>query len=64
MTRWGGPIRPRLVAAEAVVQVFGLIFDLGNTETNDLLVTVSDWFTKGFDTADLKEAQQLLDELS
>jgi predicted ATPase len=29
-----------------------------------LLVEVYGWFTKGFDTADLQEAQALLDELS
>jgi class 3 adenylate cyclase/predicted ATPase len=30
----------------------------------DLLVPVYGWFTEGFDTADLQDAQQLLDELS
>jgi predicted ATPase len=30
----------------------------------DLLAPVYDWFTEGFDTADLREAKQLLDELS
>ena len=29
-----------------------------------LLAHVHDWFTEGFDTADLKEAKALLDELS
>ncbi len=29
-----------------------------------LLAPVHDWFTEGFDTADLKEAKALLDELS
>ena len=29
-----------------------------------LLAPVYDWFTEGFDTADLKEAKALLDELS
>ncbi len=33
------------------------------TKTRDLLVPVYDWFTEGFDTADLKEAKTLLDEL-
>jgi predicted ATPase len=33
-------------------------------EARDLLAPVYDWFTKGFDTADLKEAKALLDELS
>jgi predicted ATPase len=34
------------------------------TEARDLLVPVYGWFTEGFDTADLKEAKGLLDELT
>jgi predicted ATPase len=30
----------------------------------DLLLPVYGWFTEGFDTADLKEAKALLDELA
>jgi predicted ATPase len=33
-------------------------------EAHDLLAPVYHWFTEGFDTADLKEAKALLDELS
>jgi tetratricopeptide (TPR) repeat protein len=33
-------------------------------EARDLLVSVYGWFTEGFDTADLKEAKTLLDELA
>ena len=33
-------------------------------EARDLLAPVYGWFTEGFDTADLKEAQALLDELT
>ncbi len=33
------------------------------TEASDLLAPVYGWFTEGFDTADLKEAKALLDEL-
>ncbi|WP_089935436.1 response regulator [Candidatus Entotheonella palauensis] len=33
-------------------------------EAHDLLAPVYNWFTEGFDTADLIEAQQLVDELS
>ena len=33
------------------------------TEARDLLAPVYGWFTEGFDTADLKEAKSLLDEL-
>ena len=32
-------------------------------EAHDLLAPVYGWFTEGFDTADLKEAKALLDEL-
>ncbi len=32
-------------------------------EARDLLALVYVWFTEGFDTADLKEAKTLLDEL-
>jgi predicted ATPase len=32
-------------------------------EAQDLLAPVYGWFTEGFDTADLKEANALLDEL-
>jgi predicted ATPase len=33
-------------------------------EARDLLASVYGWFTEGFDTADLKEATALLDELN
>jgi predicted ATPase len=32
-------------------------------EAYDLLASVYNWFTEGFDTADLKDAKALLDEL-
>jgi class 3 adenylate cyclase/tetratricopeptide (TPR) repeat protein len=34
------------------------------TEARELLAPVYDWFTEGFDTADLKEAKALLDKLA
>ena len=34
------------------------------TKARDVLAPVYGWFTEGFDTADLKEASTLLDELS
>ena len=34
------------------------------TEARDLLAPIYDWFTEGFETADLKEAQALLETLS
>ena len=33
-------------------------------EAHELLAPVYGWFTEGFDTADLKEAKGLLDELT
>ena len=33
-------------------------------EARDLLAPIYNWFTEGFDTADLKEAKALLNELS
>jgi predicted ATPase len=33
-------------------------------EARDLLAPIYGWFTEGFDTADLKEAKALLDELA
>jgi predicted ATPase len=39
--------------------------DHGNRhQARDLLAPVYGWFTEGFDTADLKEAKALLDELA
>jgi len=32
-------------------------------EAHDLLAAAYDWFTEGFDTADLKDAKALLEEL-
>ncbi len=37
--------------------------ELGVLASRDLLAPVYGWFTEGFDTADLKEAKALLDEL-
>jgi hypothetical protein len=33
-------------------------------EARQVLADIYDWFTEGFDTADLKDAKVLLDELS
>ncbi len=33
-------------------------------EAHQMLVEIYNWFTEGFDTADLKEAKMLLDELA
>jgi predicted ATPase len=34
------------------------------TDAHDLVAPVYSWFTEGFDTADLKEAKALLDQLA
>ena len=34
------------------------------SEARELLAPVYNWFTEGFDTADLKDAKTLLDKLS
>jgi hypothetical protein len=33
-------------------------------EAHSMLAEIYNWFTEGFDTADLKEAKALLDELT
>jgi predicted ATPase len=33
-------------------------------EAHAMLAEIYDWFTEGFDTADLKDAKALLDELA
>jgi predicted ATPase len=49
----------------AATSLSGLWRDQGKRkEARDLLTPVYDWFTEGFDTADLKEAKALLDELT
>jgi predicted ATPase len=41
-----------------------LWLDQGERDTaRELLATVDDWFTEGFDTRDLQEAKALLDKL-
>ncbi len=34
-----------------------------SNEAHDLLAPIYNWFTEGFDTADLKEAKALIEEL-
>ena len=34
------------------------------SEAHDLLAAIHGWFTEGFDTADLKDAKALLDQLA
>jgi predicted ATPase len=54
----------KLWELRAVVSLARLRRDQGrHVEARDLLAPVYGWFTEGFDTADLKEAKALLDEL-
>jgi len=49
---------------QAATKLANLWRDRGRRdEARDLLAQVYGWFTEGFDTADLKEAKALLDEL-
>jgi hypothetical protein len=49
----------------ATVTLARLLKRLGKTEeARAILAEIYGWFTEGFDTADLKEAKVLLDELS
>ena len=42
-----------------------LLRDTGRRdEAHSLLAEIYNWFTEGFDTADLKDAKALLDELA
>ena len=54
----------RSLELRAAIGLARLWQDQGKTdEARELLAPVYDWFTEGFDTADLKEAKALLDEL-
>ena len=49
----------------AAISMARLYRDQGKREeARDLLAPVYGWFTEGFDTLDLKEAKELLDELA
>jgi predicted ATPase len=49
----------------ATVSLARLLDDTGHRdEARTMLAAIYNWFTEGFDTADLKEAKVLLDELS
>ena len=54
----------RLFELRSAVTLARLWGELGRRpEAVDLLASVYGWFTEGFDTADLKDAKALLDEL-
>jgi predicted ATPase len=55
----------RLWELRAATSLARLWSDQGKrAQAHDLLAPVYDWFTEGFDTADLKDAKALLDELA
>jgi tetratricopeptide (TPR) repeat protein len=55
----------KLWELRAAVSLARLRRDQGrHAEARDLLAPIYGWFTEGFDTADLKEAKALLDELT
>jgi len=52
----------KLRAATSLARLWGE--QRRRVQARDLLAPVYGWFTEGFDTADLKEAKALLDELA
>jgi class 3 adenylate cyclase/tetratricopeptide (TPR) repeat protein len=55
----------RLFELRATVSLARLLRDSGrHYEASTMLAEIYNWFTEGFDTADLKDAKGLLDELS
>ena len=55
----------KLWELRAAVSLARLWLDQGRrTEAHDLPAPVYGWFTEGFDTADLKDAKALLEELA
>jgi predicted ATPase len=55
----------KLWELRSTVSLAQMLRDQGNgTAARDLLAPLYGWFTEGFDTADLKEAKALLDELA
>jgi hypothetical protein len=60
-----GRQQERLLELRAAVSLARLWGEQGRrAEDSDLLAPVCGWFTEGFDTADLKEAKALLDDLT
>ena len=54
----------RLFELRATVSLASLLRDTGRREeARAMLAEIYNWFTEGFDTADLKDAKTLLDEL-
>jgi predicted ATPase len=54
----------RLWELRAAISLARLWCELGaRAQAHNLLAPLYNWFTEGFDTADLKDAKALLDEL-
>jgi len=63
--RWGGRTKARSRDLRATVRLTRLLRDSGRgDEAHAMLAEIYGWFTEGFDTADLRDAKALLDELS
>ena len=61
--RWGK--RELVLSTSATPSLARLWQGQGKTkEARELLAPVYDWFTEGFDTADLKDAKALLEEFA
>ena len=58
---WGSIDRCSLYLTDALI---GWRDQGKRDEARELLAPVYGWFTEGFDTLDLKEAKELLDELA
>jgi predicted ATPase len=55
----------RLLELRAATSLARLWGEQGRrVEARELLAPIYDWFTEGFDTADMKEAKALLEELA
>ena len=63
--RCGAEQQARLWELRAATSLARLWADQGKrTQARDLLAPIYGWFTEGFDTADLKDAKALLDQLA
>ncbi|HEY7581322.1 MAG TPA: adenylate/guanylate cyclase domain-containing protein [Acetobacteraceae bacterium] len=61
---WAGRQQAKSFGLRAATSLARLWRDRGrDDEARDLLTPIYEWFTEGFDTADLKDARRLLDEL-
>jgi predicted ATPase len=58
-------MRAKAFELRAATSLARLLRDSGRRdEARSMLAEIYNWFTEGFDTADLKDAKTLIDELS